>query len=153
MMKNELDQMTRLIEEFEDRVEAVDYAIHNIVTHASFKTINKKNLGSWFWLKGADMFLYSPEQLRALGYRRQDISEKIDRNYFSKKIHPDDVRAFFEHFNRLLSGTMEPDVFECRFKSKDGTYKKFVTAMHVVKHNKEGKPLVLEGEVFLKFNG
>lgn len=156
MMKNELDQVMRLMEEFEDRVEAVDYAIHNLVTHATFSTLNafnKKNLGSWFWLSGADLFLYSPEQLRALGYRRHEIIEKIDHRYFSNKIHPDDMGDFSKRFNRLLNGQFERETFECRFQSKDGTYKRFVTSIEVVKQNKDGKPLVLEGKVYMKFSG
>lgn len=151
-MMAELDNILRELNRFEERVDALDYAIHSMISTVkltNFSAIGGNYLGNWYWLSGADLFLYSSEQLKTLGVSRQELKGKIDRTFFSERIHPDDLEIFLEHFEACVDGKSDHDVLEYRMKTKNGSYKTFYNIIDVAMKNKMGKPLVLEGKVHL----
>lgn len=151
-MMAEFENIMTELNRFEERVDALDYTIHSMISTVkltNFSAIGGKYLGNWYWLSGADLFLYSSEQLKALGLSRQELKGKIDRSFFSERIHPEDLELFIRHFESFVAGNLEHDVLEYRMKTKDGSYKTFYNIIDVAMKNKSGKALVIEGKVHL----
>lgn len=151
-MMAEFDNILTEMSRFEERVDALDYTIHSMISTVkltNFSAIGGKYLGNWYWLSGADLFLYSSEQLKTLGITRQELREQVGKTFFSERVHPEDLGKVIEHFQACVSGKTDHDVLEYRIKTKNGSYKTFYNVIDVAMKNKTGKPLVLEGKVHL----
>lgn len=152
-MMHEFNTLFSQIKEFEDRVDALEYTVKTLVTSQEADVLKgeyEQSIGNWYWLSGADMLLYGPDQLNALGVKRYEIQRKLDRLFFAERIHPEDYPNFLGHFDNCRLGKMVKDEVEYRIRTKDGRYKRFKTVIQIAKSNDQGKPLVLKGEVYLK---
>lgn len=106
------------------------------------------NLGHWYWDVKSNDVSFSPLKITALGYKKEEIPEKVNYQFFTDKLHPDDYEKTMEiMYNHLIGKTNVYEV-EYRIKTKDGSYKWYYDRGKITQYDEFGKPSFLAGIVF-----
>lgn len=106
------------------------------------------NLGHWYWDIKSDTVTFNPLKVTTLGYDIREIPEKVNHQFFTEKLHPDDYDKTMEAMTDHLTGKAKVYEIEYRIKCKDGSYKWYYDRGKVTKYDDEGKPQLLAGIVF-----
>ncbi|MBB2203348.1 diguanylate cyclase [Gluconacetobacter tumulisoli] len=86
---------------------------------------------------------YSPEWAELLGYRPDDLSNRIEDSYI--RVHPDDLAYVQETLRAHFEGRSPSYEVEHRLLCKDGTYKWVLSRGRVIERDAAGQPLRMVG--------
>jgi hypothetical protein len=50
------------------------------------------NLGHWYWNLMTNNVTFNPLKVTTLGYTEEEIPKKVDYQYFTEKLHPEDYQ-------------------------------------------------------------
>jgi diguanylate cyclase len=106
------------------------------------------NLGHWYWNVKTNAVTFNPLKITTLGYDISEIPEKVDYQFFTEKLHPEDYDKTMEAMLNHLTGKSNVYEIEYRIKCKDGSYKWYYDRGKITKYDEEGKPQLLAGIVF-----
>ena len=106
------------------------------------------NLGHWYWNVKTNAVTFNPLKVTTLGYDLSELPEKIDFQFFTEKLHPEDYDKTMEAMLNHLQGKAIVYEVEYRIRCKDGSYKWYYDRGKVTKYDEEGKPELLAGIVF-----
>jgi len=106
------------------------------------------NLGHWYWNIKTNNVTFNSLKVIALGYKKEEIPEKVTFQFFTEKLHPDDYQHTMEAMMEHLYGRASVYEVEYRIRTKDGKYKWYYDRGTITQRDKEGKPIFLAGIVF-----
>lgn len=99
--------------------------------------------GVWEWDLVGGRVYFSRGWKALLGYREDEIGDHPEE--WSSRLHPDDLGACLEHFERHLRGETATYRCEHRLCLKDGSYRWFLDCGQVVARDHRGRPLRVIG--------
>ncbi len=106
------------------------------------------NLGHWFWDVKTNTVTFNPLKVTTLGYDRGEVPDRVDYQYFTDKLHPEDLEGAMEAMRAHLYGRAAVYEAEYRIRAKDGTYRWYYDRGKITQYDSEGKPQFLAGIVF-----
>lgn len=106
------------------------------------------NLGHWYWNVKTNAVTFNPLKVTTLGYDISEIPDKVDYQFFTEKLHPEDHDKTMEAMLNHLTGKANVYEIEYRIRCKDGSYKWYYDRGKITKYDEEGKPHLLAGIVF-----
>lgn len=106
------------------------------------------NLGHWYWNVKTNTVTFNPLKVMALGYKKEEVPEKTDYQFFTDRLHPDDYENTMNAMKLHLQGIANVYEVEYKIRAKDGSWKWFYDRGKITDYDKEGKPLFLSGIVF-----
>lgn len=106
------------------------------------------NLGHWYWDVKNNEVRFNDLKALALGYTKEELPEKIDYQFFTDKLHPDDYEGVMQNMRDHMMGLTEVYEVEYRIRTKEGRWKWFYDRGKVTRRAADGKPLFLAGIVF-----
>lgn len=106
------------------------------------------NLGHWYLNLKTGHIVFNPLKVTALGYRSDELPEKIGYAFFTDKLHPEDYEMVMDAMRQNMAGTT--DVYECeyRIQARDGSWKWFYDRGKVTQRDAQGKAEFAAGIVF-----
>nr|HPH12066.1 PAS domain-containing protein [Thermotogota bacterium] len=81
------------------------------------------NLGHWYWDIKTNEVTFNPLKVITLGYERNELPERVTYQFFTDKLHSEDLQNTMEAMRDHLYGKAEVYEAEYRIKAKDGTYR------------------------------
>lgn len=106
------------------------------------------NLGHWYWDIKTNNVVFNPLKIKALGYTKDEIPKKVNYQFFTEKLHPDDYQKTMAAMNKHLNGNAAVYEVEYRIKTKNGQYKWYYDRGKITQYDDKGKPSFLAGIVF-----
>jgi diguanylate cyclase (GGDEF)-like protein/PAS domain S-box-containing protein len=106
------------------------------------------NLGHWYWNYKTNEVVFNPLKVTTLGYSPKEIPEKVDYQFFTDKLHPDDYERVMNDMIRHLKGETSVYETEYRIRTKDGNWRWYLDMGKVTQRDEEGNPEFLAGIVF-----
>lgn len=106
------------------------------------------NLGHWYWNYQTNEVVFNPRKVTSLGYSLEEIPEKVDYQFFTDKLHPDDHERVMNDMISHLKNESQVYETEYRIQTKDGNWRWYLDMGKVTQRDEEGKPLFLAGIVF-----
>jgi diguanylate cyclase (GGDEF)-like protein/PAS domain S-box-containing protein len=106
------------------------------------------NLGHWYWNFKTNNVTFNPLKITTLGYTEEEIPEKVDYQFFTEKLHPEDYQKTMDAMLDHLYGKSSVYEIEYRIKTKEGSYKWYYDRGKITKYDDSGKPLLIAGIVF-----
>src|SRR5690554_4452876 len=106
------------------------------------------NLGHWYWDVKNNEVRFNDLKALALGYTKEELPEKIDYQFFTDKLHPDDYEGVMQNMRDHMMGLTGVYEVEYRIRTKEGRWKWFYDRGKVTRRAADGKPLFLAGIVF-----
>lgn len=106
------------------------------------------NLGHWYWDVKNNEVRFNKLKALALGYTKEELPEKIDYQFFTDKLHPDDYEGVMQNMRDHMMGLTGVYEVEYRIRTKEGRWKWFYDRGKVTRRAADGKPLFLAGIVF-----
>lgn len=108
----------------------------------------KGNLGHWYWNIRTNDVVFNPLKVEALGYKIEELPEKVPFEFFTSKLHPDDYESVMDSMMTHLKGLTPVYEVEYRIKAKDCQWIWYHDRGKVTKRSKDGEPLFASGIVF-----
>lgn len=106
------------------------------------------NLGHWYWDVKNNEVRFNDLKALALGYTKEELPEKIDYQFFTDKLHPDDYEGVMQNMRDHMMGLTGVYEVEYRIRTKEGRWKWFYDRGKVTRRDAAGKPVFLAGIVF-----
>ena len=106
------------------------------------------NLGHWYWNIKTNTVTFNDLKATTLGYSKEEIPEKVDYQFFTDKLHPEDYQKTMNVMLKHLQGELPAYEIEYRIKTKDGNYKWYYDRGKITQYDEDGKPVFLAGIVF-----
>lgn len=106
------------------------------------------NLGQWFWDFTKNEVAYNPMKAMALGYTKEELTEKVPYEFFTEKLHPEDYSFVMQEMQDHLDNKIPVWEVKYRIQAKDGSWKVYQDRGKVTERTEEGEPLFLKGIVF-----
>ncbi|MCC5896189.1 MAG: sensor domain-containing diguanylate cyclase [Alkalibacterium sp.] len=106
------------------------------------------NLGHWYWDFKANKVTFNPLKATALGFKKEELPEYVDFQFFTERLHPDDYERVMDEMRAHLAGKIPVWEVKYRIKTKEGTYKTYYDRGKVTERSADGAPLFLTGIVF-----
>lgn len=106
------------------------------------------NLGHWYWNIKTNEVTFNPLKVTTLGYDKSEIPEHVTYQFFTDKLHPEDLPNAMNAMRSHLYGKAKVYEIEYRIQTKEGKYKWFYDRGKITQFDEEGKPLFLAGIVF-----
>lgn len=106
------------------------------------------NLGHWYWNIKTNEVTFNPLKVTTLGYDKNEIPEHVTYQYFTDKLHPDDLPIAMDAMRNHLYGKSEVYEVEYRIMAKDGSFKWYYDRGRITQYDVDGKPVFLAGIVF-----
>lgn len=106
------------------------------------------NLGHWYWDVQTNHVTFNPLKATNLGYKKSEIPENCDYQFFTDKLHPEDFEPVMQNMRDHLSGRSNAYEVEYRIQAKTGEWKWYYDRGKVTQRDSKGKPLFLAGIVF-----
>lgn len=106
------------------------------------------NLGHWYWNIKTNTVTFNPLKVTTLGYSKEEIPEKVDYEFFTDKLHPEDYQKTMDVMLQHLQGKLPIYEIEYRIRTKDGKYKWYYDRGKITQYDDEGKPTFIAGIVF-----
>lgn len=106
------------------------------------------NLGHWYLNLITRTVVFNPLKIQAMGYKMEELPERITYTYFTDKLHPEDHNVTMSAMRNHMEG--KTDVYECeyRIQAKDGSYKWFHDRGKITQRDADGRPAFVAGIVF-----
>lgn len=137
-LKKELDSVKRLNNELlklQEEQDSLDFAWSG-------------NLGHWFWDFQVNRVTFNPMKAIALGFKKEELPEYVDFQFFTDRLHPDDYERVMDAMRDHLGNKIPVWEVRYRIKTKSGEYRTYYDRGKVTKRTAEGAPLFLSGIVF-----
>ncbi len=106
------------------------------------------NLGHWYWNIKTNEVTFNPLKVTTLGYDKSEIPEHVTYQFFTEKLHPEDLENAMDAMRNHLYGKAEVYEAEYRIKAKDGSYKWYYDRGKITQYDDNGKPSFLAGIIF-----
>lgn len=106
------------------------------------------NLGHWYWYVKTNEVTFNPMKVAALGFLPREVPKKVDYQFFTDRLHPEDYEKTMEAMRAHLRGEAHVYEVEYRIRAKDGSYKWYYDRGRITQYDENGKPLFLAGIVF-----
>ncbi len=106
------------------------------------------NLGHWYWNYQTNEVVFNPLKVTTLGYGVDEFPEKVDYQFFTDRLHPEDYERVMNDMLGHLRGELPVYETEYRIQTKDGKWRWYLDIGKVTQRDDEGKPLFLAGIVF-----
>ena len=106
------------------------------------------NLGHWYWNIKTNNVTFNPLKIKTLGYDESDVPNKVDYQYFTNLLHPDDYKKAMDAMKDHLYGKKAVYEVEYRIKAKDGGYVWYYDRGKITQYDEQGKPVFMAGIVF-----
>ena len=106
------------------------------------------NLGHWYWNIKTNEVTFNSLKVTTLGYDKSEIPEHVTYQFFTDKLHPEDLQNAMEVMRNHLHGKAEVYEAEYRIKAKDGSYKWYYDRGKITQYDDKGNPVFLAGIVF-----
>jgi len=106
------------------------------------------NLGHWYWNLKTNNVTFNHLKITTLGYTEEEIPDKVDYQFFTEKLHPEDYQKTMEAMLDHMNGKSSVYEIEYRIKTKEGNYKWYYDRGKITKYDDSGKPLLIAGIVF-----
>lgn len=106
------------------------------------------NLGHWYWNVATNRVTFNSLKIRALGYTPEELPEQVPFQFFTDKLHPDDLEPTMNAMRAHLHGTAHVYEAEYRIQSKDGSWRWFYDRGRITVRGEKGAPVFLAGIVF-----
>ena len=100
------------------------------------------NDGLWDWDLASDTVYYSPRWKSMLGHDEDEVGSSLDE--WSKRVHPDDLRAALAAVNAHMSGETQHFEATVRFRHKNGHYL-WMLSRGLAVRDADGKPIRMVG--------
>lgn len=94
--------------------------------------------GIWDWDVKSNKTFYSKASLDMLGFHESELVAHADA--WSKRVHPDDLKAYYEDIEKHFKGETEYYVNEHRVKHRDGHYIWILDRGKLIARDKAGNP-------------
>jgi diguanylate cyclase (GGDEF)-like protein/PAS domain S-box-containing protein len=139
-------------EQLLDRIKALEMLNHELLKEKEQETRLEYawtgNLGHWYWNIKTNEVTFNPIKVTTLGYDKSEIPEHVTYQFFTDKLHPDDLPVAMEAMRNHLYGKSEVYEVEYRIMTKDGSVKWYYDRGKITQYDDAGKPLFLAGIVF-----
>jgi diguanylate cyclase (GGDEF)-like protein/PAS domain S-box-containing protein len=106
------------------------------------------NLGHWYWNIKTNEVTFNPLKVTTLGYDKNEIPEHVTYQFFTDKLHPEDLQNAMDAMRNHLYGKSEVYEVEYRIMAKDGSFKWYYDRGRITQYDDDGKPIFLAGIVF-----
>jgi diguanylate cyclase (GGDEF)-like protein/PAS domain S-box-containing protein len=106
------------------------------------------NLGHWYWNIKTNEVTFNPLKVIMLGYDMSEIPEHVTYQFFTDRLHPDDLAHTMDAMRDHFYGKADVYEAEYRIKAKDGSFKWFYDRGKITQYDDSGKPAFLAGIVF-----
>lgn len=106
------------------------------------------NLGHWYWNIKTNNVTFNYLKVTTLGYTKEEIPSKVDYQFFTEKLHPEDFQRTMDAMMDHMYGKANVYEVEYRIRTKDGLYKWYYDRGKITKYDLSGKPLLVAGIVF-----
>lgn len=106
------------------------------------------NLGHWYWDFEANKVTFNPLKAEALGFKKEDLPEYVDFQFFTERLHPEDYDMVMDEMREHLSEKIPVWEVKYRIKTKSGSYKTYYDRGKVTQRADDGSPIFLVGLVF-----
>ena len=152
MYRNVIDYSKLTKEELLNKVNEFSAILYgNTNEDAQMKLIETPwsgSLGEWQWNYKTNKVICNRKKINAIGYSLSEIPEEIGFEFFTDKLHPDDVENVMDNMKRHLLGESPAYEVEYRIQTKEGNYIWFYDRGTVVQYDDDGKPALIAGIVF-----
>ena len=83
------------------------------------------NLGHWYWNIKTNSVVFNPLKVIALGYNRNELPRKVNFEFFTERLHPDDYQHVMQAMRLHMYGQTKVYEVDYRIQAKDKSYKWF----------------------------
>ena len=80
-------------------------------------------MGHWYWNFKTNNVTFNHLKITTLGYTEEEIPEKVDYQFFTEKLHPEDYQKTMDAMLDHMYGKSSVYEVEYRIKTKEGAYK------------------------------
>lgn len=140
------------IEELIERIEEIERLNMELLKEKNQETKLEYawtgNLGHWYWDIQTNAVTFNPLKITTLGYEMNELPEHITYQFFTEKLHKDDLEPTMKAMRDHLYGKSEVYESEYRIKAKNGKYKWYYDRGKITQRDEKGKPVFLAGIVF-----
>lgn len=137
-LKNEIEALKRLNKEL--------FALQQQQDSLEFSWVG--NLGHWFWDFKENKVTFNPMKAEALGFKKEELPEYVDFQFFTNRIHPEDYDYVMQVMRDHLENKIPVWEVKYRIQTKEGSYKTYYDRGKVTQRTEDGEPLFLTGIVF-----
>ena len=106
------------------------------------------NLGHWYWNMKTNSVVFNKLKATTLGYTVEEIPEKVNYQFFTEKLHPDDYQNTMNAMILHMEGKANVYETEYRIQAKDKSWKWFYDRGKITQWDINGKPEFISGIVF-----
>jgi diguanylate cyclase (GGDEF)-like protein/PAS domain S-box-containing protein len=106
------------------------------------------NLGHWYFNIKTNSVVFNPLKVTTLGYTLEEIPEKVNYQFFTEKLHPDDYLSTMNAMLLHIQGKSSVYETEYRIQAKDKSWKWFYDRGKITQRDANGKPELISGIVF-----
>ena len=107
--------------------------------------IEATNEGLWDWNVKTNAVYFSPQWIRLLGYRPEEVTGSTA--FFYEILHPEDTPRMTEVLQAHLDGRTPVKELEVRLRHKSGEYRWYLDRGKVVARDIDGQPLRMVGTI------
>lgn len=107
--------------------------------------IEATNEGLWDWNVRTDAVYFSPQWIRLLGYRPEEVTGGTV--FFFEILHPEDAPRMREVLHAHLDGRTPTKELEVRLRHQSGEYRWYLDRGKVVARDPSGQPLRMVGTI------
>lgn len=106
------------------------------------------NLGHWYWNMKTNSVVFNELKISTLGYTMEEVPQKVNYQFFTDKLHPDDYQNTMNAMIRHMQGKASVYETEYRIQAKDKSWKWYYDRGKITQRDSNGKPIFLSGIVF-----
>jgi len=106
------------------------------------------NLGTWHFYVKTNRVLCNTAKTRALGFKDEDVPERLGHEFFTQRLHPDDYERVMDNMRRHLEGKSPAYESSYRIQTTEGGWIWFYDRGKVAQRDETGAPELVTGIVF-----
>lgn len=106
------------------------------------------NLGHWYWNIKTNSVVFNHLKVTVLGYTMDELPLKVNYQFFTDKLHPDDYQNTMDAMSLHIQGKSSGFECEYRIQAKDKSWKWFYDRGKITQKDIKGKPEFVSGIVF-----
>lgn len=106
------------------------------------------NLGHWYWNMKTNSVVFNKLKVTTLGYTMDEVPNKVNYQFFTEKLYPDDYQNTMNAMTRHFNGEASAYETEYRIQAKDKSWKWYYDRGKITQRDINGKPIFVAGIVF-----
>jgi len=106
------------------------------------------NLGHWYWNVKTNSVVFNQLKVTVLGYSMEELPQKVNYQFFTEKLHPDDYQNTMDAMILHMQGKANVYETEYRIQAKDKSWKWFYDRGKITQRDSKGNPELISGIVF-----